>query len=153
METRWLYTTSESFHALREASMDTCVIPMGCVEKHGLHLPLGTDVLEASHIAYMASQLETVTVFPDFTFGDVPCNSPTMPAGSISLPVELEMALLEELQVTIPWDATKGLAKQPFALSRSALRMRSECIKTTKTYGIGTKRSRRDGKIWQELNP
>ena len=43
METRWLYTTSENFPALVEASAKTCVIPMGCVEKHGLHLPLGTE--------------------------------------------------------------------------------------------------------------
>ena len=43
METRWLYTTSENFPALVEASKEVCVVPLGCVEKHGLHLPLGTD--------------------------------------------------------------------------------------------------------------
>ncbi|MBE6703022.1 MAG: creatininase family protein [Ruminococcaceae bacterium] len=96
METRWLYTTSENFPALVEASKKTCVIPMGCVEKHGLHLPLGTDCIHSSHIAYEASKLETVCVFPDFVFGDVP-GGPAMPAGSISVPVEMEMALLEQL--------------------------------------------------------
>jgi creatinine amidohydrolase len=97
METRWLYTTSENLPLLREASKETCVIPMGCIEKHGLHLPLGTDIIEASGVAYAGSQLETVTIFPDFIFGDVPCNSPAMPAGSITLPLELEMDLLEVL--------------------------------------------------------
>lgn len=97
METRWLYTTSEDFTALREASKDTCIIPMGCVEKHGLHLPLGTDTLQASQIAWMASQLETVCVFPDFTFGDIGENSPNTPAGCISLPLETEILLLEQL--------------------------------------------------------
>ena len=97
METRWLHTTSENFPALREASKETCVIPMGCIEKHGLHLPLGTDIIEASGVAYAASQLETVTIFPDFTFGDVPCNSPSMPAGSITVPMDMEMDLLEVL--------------------------------------------------------
>ncbi|MBQ8358094.1 MAG: creatininase family protein [Clostridia bacterium] len=96
METRWLHTTSESFPALVEASAKTCVIPMGCVEKHGLHLPLGTDIIHSSHIAYEASKLETVCIFPDFVFGDVP-GGPAMPAGSISVPVEMEMALLEQL--------------------------------------------------------
>lgn len=96
METRWLYTTSENFPALVAASAKTCVIPMGCVEKHGLHLPLGTDIIHASHIAFAASQLETVCVFPDFVFGDVP-GGPAMPAGTISVPVEMEMALLEQL--------------------------------------------------------
>ena len=96
METRWLYTTSENFPALVEASAKTCVIPMGCVEKHGLHLPLGTDNIHSTHIAYEASKLETVCVFPSFFFGDVP-GGPALPAGSISMPVDLEMRLLEQL--------------------------------------------------------
>ena len=101
METRWLYTTSENFTALRDASADTCIIPMGCVEKHGLHLPLGTDMLQASYIAYQASQLETVCVFPDFAFGDVPENYPGFFPGSIMLPLETEMLLLEQLGATL----------------------------------------------------
>jgi len=96
METRWLYTTSENFAALREASKKTCIIPMGCIEKHGLHLPLGTDILKGSHIAYMASQLETVTVFPDFTFGDVPCGAHAeRPDGTICIDVRFQMDMLE----------------------------------------------------------
>ena len=101
IETRWLYVTSEEFPSLVEASKGVCVIPLGCVEKHGLHLPLGADILQASYVAKMASELETVCVFPDFTFGDVACNAPVkpngfMPAGSITLSVETEMLLLEE---------------------------------------------------------
>ena len=97
METRWLYTTSENFTALREAAADTCVIPMGCVEKHGLHLPLGTDTLQASHIVWEASKIEPVCVFPDFIFGDLSENTQHTPAGTISLPLETEMLLLEQL--------------------------------------------------------
>ena len=88
METRWLYVTSESFPALREASKEVCVIPMGCIEKHGLHLPLGTDMIQANNIVYEASQMETFTVFPDFVYGDVPENSPNMPAGTVTIPLE-----------------------------------------------------------------
>ena len=97
METRWLYTTSENFGALREASADTCVIPMGCVEKHGLHLPLGTDAIQASHIVWEASKIEPVCVFPDFTFGDLSENTPHTPIVTISLPLETQMLLLEQL--------------------------------------------------------
>lgn len=96
METRWLYVTSENFAALREASCDTCIIPIGSVEKHGLHLPLGTDIFEASHIAWLASQMETVCVFPDFIFGDMPGNW-NMAPGTITIPLETEMLLLEQL--------------------------------------------------------
>jgi creatinine amidohydrolase len=66
------------------------------VEKHGLHLPLGTDNIHCTHIAIEASKLETVCVFPTFYFGDVP-GGPAMPAGSISIPVKLEMEMLETL--------------------------------------------------------
>ena len=97
METRWPYTTSENFPALVEESKGVCVIPMGCVEKHGLHLPLGTDNIHSERLAYMASQLESVCVFPQFYFGDVCEGWPSMPAGSITLPVETEMLLLEQL--------------------------------------------------------
>ena len=51
METRWMYHTSGSFAELREASKGTCLIPMGCVEKHGLHMALGTDIMAASRNA------------------------------------------------------------------------------------------------------
>ena len=97
METRWIHVTSENFEELRDASKEVCIIPMGCVEKHGLHLPLGTDILHSSYIVHEASKLETVTVFPDFTFGDVQANYPNRPLGTINISVETEMGLLEEL--------------------------------------------------------
>ena len=98
METRWLYTTSEDFSKLREASERVCVIPMGCIEKHSVYLPLGCDILIANEMAYRASQLETVCVFPDFTFGDVPCGAHAKrPDGTIALDVRTQMLLLEQL--------------------------------------------------------
>ncbi len=97
METRWLYRTSGDLAELREAAAGVCVIPMGCVEKHGLHLPLGQDILAASHIAHEASRLETVCVFPDFIFGDIQGCGPHENLGNVSVSLELEMRLLEEL--------------------------------------------------------
>ena len=94
METRWLYTTVKDFPALREAAKETCVIPVGCVEKHSLHLPLGQDIIQVSHLAYQASQIEPVCVFADFAFGDVPG---AHPAGSIGLPFTTQFLLLEQL--------------------------------------------------------
>lgn len=103
METRWIYKTTSNFAELREESKNVCVIPMGCVEKHGLHMALGCDIIMASNIAYSASQLETCCVFPDFTFGDLPNNAPieadggTMSEGNITIPVEMELQLLDTL--------------------------------------------------------
>ena len=97
METRWMYHTSGSFPELRKAAKGTCVIPMGCVEKHGLHMALGTDIMIASRIAYMASKIETVAVFPDYIFGDVPERQNDRTEGSITLPLSTQMLLLEQL--------------------------------------------------------
>lgn len=96
METRWSYTTSENFDKLIEESKGVCVIPMGCLEKHGLHLPVGVDIMQASAITYMASQLETFCVFPDFTFGNQ--GSPqNPPKGTIALTGDLMYRTLVEL--------------------------------------------------------
>ena len=97
METRWLYVTSEELPKLCDAAKGVCVIPMGAVEKHGLHLPLGTDILQSSYLTYEASQVEPVCVFPDFPFGDLSCGHPGTPCGTISLPMETEFLLLEQL--------------------------------------------------------
>ena len=114
VETRWLYRTSGDFAELRDESRGVCVIPMGCVEKHGLHLAVGTDILLASNIAYRASQLETCCIFPDFTFGDLPNNFPIAPEGSMSegnitLTLETEMLLLDELCAQISRNGYKKI--------------------------------------------
>ena len=97
METRWLYLSGEELEQLREISNDTCIIPMGCIEKHSLHLPLGTDIIHTSHIAFEASKLECACVFPDFTFGDIPAKMKDAPVGSVCISAETQMILLEEL--------------------------------------------------------
>ena len=97
METRWTHRTSGDFRELREASKGTCLIPMGCVEKHGLHMALGTDIMVASRIAYMASQLETVAVFPDYIFGDVAERKNEHTDGTLTLPIETQFLVLEQL--------------------------------------------------------
>lgn len=97
METRWLYLTSEELEAFRNQVNGVCVIPMGAIEKHGLHLPLGTDTLVASHVAHEASLIEPVCIFPDFPYGDLSSGHPSTPPGTISLPMETELLLLEQL--------------------------------------------------------
>lgn len=97
METRWLYVTSEDLPKLRDAAKGVCVIPLGSIEKHGLHMPLGADTIQAETLSYLASQQETVCVFPTLPFGDMSCGHPSTPAGTISLPMTTEMLLLEQL--------------------------------------------------------
>ena len=97
METRWMYRTSGDLQELLEASKGVCLLPIGCIEKHGPHLPLGTDTLAVDAVCYAASQLETVCVFPPFIFGDLCGAAPGMPHGTVTLPEETMLLLLEQL--------------------------------------------------------
>jgi creatinine amidohydrolase len=62
-------TASEFEKAVHETGV--CVIPMGVVEKHSEHLPLGTDYLIGHSIACLAAEKEPAVVFPPFYFGQI----------------------------------------------------------------------------------
>ena len=66
----WEYLREEEFDAAVEASKGVCVVPVGCIEKHGQHLPLGTDVLHSTAIVRQAAEKEPVCVFPTMYFGE-----------------------------------------------------------------------------------
>lgn len=68
----WEYLREEEFDEAIARSKGTCVIPLGCLEKHGQHLPVGTDSLTAKRIVEDAAAIEEVTVFPaGMWLGDV----------------------------------------------------------------------------------
>ncbi|MEA4888735.1 MAG: creatininase family protein [Clostridiaceae bacterium] len=91
----WEYLREEEFSEAVKISKGVCVIPMGCLEMHGQHLPVGTDILHSSYIARKAAEIEPVCIFPDFCFGDV--QGHTLHKGGIVLTVELIQRLLTEL--------------------------------------------------------
>ena len=45
---KWEYLREEEFDGAIEKSGGLCVLPIGCVEKHGQHLPVGCDSIMAS---------------------------------------------------------------------------------------------------------
>lgn len=91
----WSHLREEEFEEVIEKSGGVCAIPLGCLEMHGQHLPVGTDILKASYILREASKEEPVCIFPDYSFGDV--QGHTRRRGGIRLSVELEQRLLTEL--------------------------------------------------------
>lgn len=67
---QWENLTSADFaRAAKETGV--CVLAMGVVEKHGEHLPLGTDFLNVHKIACLATEKEEAVVFPPFYFGQI----------------------------------------------------------------------------------
>ena len=67
----WENLREEEFAKAIEESKGVCVMPIGCHEMHGQHLPINTDVLIADYVAKKAAEIEPVCVFPAFDFGDI----------------------------------------------------------------------------------
>ena len=67
---QWEHLTSDEF-ALAVQETGVCIIAMGVVERHGTHLPLGTDFLSGHAVACLAAEKENAVVFPPFYFGQI----------------------------------------------------------------------------------
>lgn len=63
--------TSPQFAKAVELAGGVCVIPLGIIEKHGPHLPLGTDLFEAREAACTAASKEYAIVYPPYFVGQI----------------------------------------------------------------------------------
>jgi creatinine amidohydrolase len=63
--------TSPQFVTAVEKSGGVCVVPLGIIEKHGPHLPLGTDLFEIREVATTAARKEYAIVFPPYYFAQI----------------------------------------------------------------------------------
>ncbi len=86
--------TAPEFIQAVEKSSKTCIIPIGVMEKHGAHLPLGTDVYLAREYALRAANEEYVVVFPSYYFSQI--NEARHQPGTISYSPELIWKVLQE---------------------------------------------------------
>jgi creatinine amidohydrolase len=68
---KWEEITSPQFVTAVAKADGVCVIPMGIIEKHGPHLPLGTDLFEAREVASKAAKIEYAIVFPPYFTGQI----------------------------------------------------------------------------------
>ena len=86
--------TAPEFIRAVELSDSVCIIPIGILEKHGPHLPLGTDLLDVREIALRAVRKEYSIVFPAYYFGQI-YEAKNQP-GTIAYSPELVWNLLKE---------------------------------------------------------
>jgi creatinine amidohydrolase len=63
--------TAPEFVQAVAKSEATCVIPLGILEKHGPHLPLGTDLIDCREVARRAAKQEYTIIFPAYYFGQI----------------------------------------------------------------------------------
>ena len=68
LHSRWdELTASEWPRALKESN-ETCILPIGILEKHGPHVPIGSDLIQVREWAARATKKEYAVVFPDFFY-------------------------------------------------------------------------------------
>jgi creatinine amidohydrolase len=54
-----------------EKSAQTLILPIGILEKHGPHAPIGSDIIHAREWAARVAKREYAVVFPDYFYGQI----------------------------------------------------------------------------------
>ena len=91
---KWEELTAGDFAKAIEQSRGTCVLPFGILEKHGPHLPLGTDLINARYLALNGAKQEYAVVFPEYYFGQI--FEAKHEPGTIAYSPRLQLELLQE---------------------------------------------------------
>jgi len=86
--------TSPEFIEAVIKSDSTCLIPIGVLEKHGPHLPLGTDMIDIREIALRAAKQEYTIVYPAYYFSQI-FEAKHQP-GAIAYSPQLMLNILQE---------------------------------------------------------
>ena len=94
LSTAWEELTSSDFSLAVKQSEGVCLIPIGVIEKHAQHLPLGTDVYTSREICRIASAKEYSIVYPYYFMGQI-FEAKHQP-GTIAYSSELMMQMLDE---------------------------------------------------------
>jgi creatinine amidohydrolase len=71
LSVKWGELTAPDFIKAVDKSGGVCLIPIGVFEKHGPHLPLGTDLIDVREIALRAAKKEYALVFPEYYFSQI----------------------------------------------------------------------------------
>jgi len=90
----WEHIRCEEFRDEVEKCNRVCVIPIGCVEAHGVHLPLGCDNFIAREFCIRAAEINPVCIFPTLPFGEK-CGAGEFD-GTIIFPHSLVIKILEQ---------------------------------------------------------
>ena len=90
---RWDELTSDLFPEAVQKAEGVCLLPLSCIERHGHHLPLATDMFIGREVCNRAAALEPAIVFPDFIFTQI-LEARHYP-GCIGIEPDLTIRLLE----------------------------------------------------------
>ncbi len=94
LSTHWEELTAADFRSAIQQSQGTCLLPFGILEKHGPHLPLGTDLLDVRYATLHAADQEYAVVFPEYYFGQI--FEAKHEPGTMAYSTHLQLDLLQE---------------------------------------------------------
>ena len=94
LSVHWEELTAADFRDAITRAQGTCLLPIGIMEKHGPHLPLGNDLLNVRYAALNAAQQEFSVVFPEYYFGQI-FEAKHQP-GTVAYSRGLQLQLLQE---------------------------------------------------------
>jgi creatinine amidohydrolase len=94
LSVHWEELTAGDFRLGIQRAQGTCVLPFGILEKHGPHMPLGTDLLDVRYAALHAAEEEYAIVFPEYYFGQIA--EARHEPGTVAYSRELQLSLLQE---------------------------------------------------------
>src|SRR5271170_6394237 len=94
LSVHWEELTAADFRTAIRQAQGTCLLPFGILEKHGEHLPLGTDLLKVRYAALRATEQEYAVVFPEYYSGQI--FEARHEPGTIAYSTHLQLELLQE---------------------------------------------------------
>ena len=92
---RWIELTTTEFAVAREKAAGVALFPIGSIETHGPHLPVGTDALSAEKVADLAAKMEPVVVLPTLPYTWSP--QARKHGGAITIPTVHLIQFVEDI--------------------------------------------------------
>jgi creatinine amidohydrolase len=102
----WEELSSDDFPQAVRAAQSVCLVPLSVIERHGHHLPMGTDMFIGRELCRRTAALEPAIIFPDAIFTQI-LEARHVP-GTIALDADVIMFLLDNICREI---ARNGLKK------------------------------------------
>jgi creatinine amidohydrolase len=93
LSVHWEELTGPDFLEAIQRAQGTCLLPFGILEKHGPHMPIGSDLINARYAALHAAEQQYAVVFPEYYFGQI--SEARHEPGTIAYSRDLQLALLQ----------------------------------------------------------
>jgi creatinine amidohydrolase len=94
LSVKWEELTAADFVTALQQAQGVCVLPFGIIEKHGPHLPLGTDLINIRYSVLHGAAQEYAIVFPEYYFGQI--FEAKHEPGTVAYSAHIQLELLQE---------------------------------------------------------